>query len=205
MVRRVTIGFIGLLCGFALAVASTQLVKAADHCRAQDSDCYAGYAGPWARSDAMQLSYRAVGEPYQLGGGWFTDNNTNDGFHSTKGYEGLDCSGLVFKSWGLPYSLGQSYTWVWQDGHDAHGPYFARDMKAGCSGACFTLCSSGQNCPAKTYMDGYASETHMALYTTTDPYGNECVREATGTTIISHCTNYFRDSPDYSMIRRNLW
>jgi len=157
MKNKIVRMMIGLVFGFLLSVLTYHTVRAYT-CLTQETDCNAGSSiSSWTASQAVSYVRTAHREPYQLGGGWWNPNQDQDAYHSVKGYEGPDCSGLVFKSWAMSYSTGSTAYWSWNKTHDVHGPYQASTFWGGCSGVCRTLCgSSTTNCSSYTLSAGDA-------------------------------------------------
>lgn len=174
MKNKIVRMMIGLVFGFLFSILTYQSVRAYT-CLTQETDCNAGSSIPsWTASQAVSYVRTAQREPYQLGGGWWNPNQDQDAYDPIKGYEGPDCSGLVFKSWGMSYSTGSTAYWSWNKTHDVHGPYQATSFYGGCSGACRTLCgSSTTNCSSYTLSAGdafvgvqpYLSINHMVMIT----------------------------------------
>ncbi len=157
MKNRIVRMLIGLVFGFLFSILAYQSVSAYT-CLTQETDCNAGSSiSSWTASQAVSYVRTAQREPYQLGGGWWNPNQDQDAYVEPKGYEGPDCSGLVFKSWAMSYSTGSTAYWSWNKTHDVHGPYQATSFYGGCSGACRTLCgSSTTNCSSYTLSAGDA-------------------------------------------------
>lgn len=224
MIRKLVPAIGGLAIGLLLAGVLTRAAYAATCSVSQDYDCDKGYAGTWTKNDGTNMMSRANFDVYMTGGGWFINENKSWSLgtptrtpHPQKGYSGLDCSGYVFKAWGMRYSpVGSTGSWIWNDDHDAHGPYQAPAIKGGCSGACPQICGDGAVCNQKTLMDVYARYAapnilaHVAIFVSYDLYGNETIGEAGGFTgstglMQTHVTNYYRQHPAFSMVRRLGW
>lgn len=156
---------IGLLLGFVLgtlvAIAITRPVQAG---------CLKSC---WSRSCAKTYGYSAVAEPYRVTHAEWTDDNrkTWDG-------EGVDCSGLVFKSWAMKNTsdISDFYWWTTQEVL-TWGKYTAGGFYNECNwhfNACRKVCEAGAGtCPPSltVYMDAFAvlaghggySENHIGL------------------------------------------
>jgi hypothetical protein len=179
MKNKIARMMIGLVFGFLFSILTYQTVSA-HHCLVQEADCHLGSSiASWTANNAVSYVRSAHREPYKKGGGWWNPNQNRDLDSSTKGAEGPDCSGLVFKSWAMPYPVGAySYYWSWNKTHDVHGRYQASEFWQGCNGACRTLCGSPTtNCSGTTlspgnafvgvkpYLDSRFSEDHMVMIT----------------------------------------
>jgi hypothetical protein len=205
---------LGLLAGLLLGLAFITLSYGNAWAHAADAfdtetDYDRGYSiyPYWGRDSARTYARSAVGEMYRTLGGWWIDNNVEDPFDGIKGYEGVDCSGLVFKSWALPHVTGGTGQWYWNYEHDVHGPYQASAFNSGCSGACSTICNGPCGGYSLAAMDAFASSTHVALFNLRDGGGHDWVIEALspGYTAVEHINDSFRNSSSYKGIRRSGW
>lgn len=171
----------------------------------------------WSRSQAYSYANTGMGEPYTTLGGWWVDNNVDDGFDSIKGYEGMDCSGLTFKSWSMKYVRGTTGYAYWPYAHDVHGGYQATNFYSGCSGACSTICGSGTStaCGASSYgsteyMDAFAhpivgsEPAHVAMIKQEDVNGWDYVFTPADPGGYIEKVDY-RNQPHFDGIRRNSW
>jgi hypothetical protein len=227
MKNKIVRMMIGLVFGFLFSILTYQTVSAYT-CLTQETDCNAGSSiASWTASNAVSYVRSAHREPYQLGGGWWNPNQAQDPYHSVKGYEGPDCSGLVFKSWAMSYSAGVTSYWSWNKIHDVHGPYQATSFYGGCSGACRTLCgSSTGNCSGYTLSPGDAFvglkanlgfDNHIVMITSRTSGGGYYVVDSNfnGCDINGKCYNGWRETTsgraNYQStngvkgIRRNPW
>src|SRR5215212_3518797 len=109
---------IGLVFGFLFSILTYQTVSAYT-CLTQETECNAGSSiASWTANNAVSYVRTAHREPYTKGGGWWNPNQNRDLASSTKGPEGPDCSGLVFKSWAMSYSAGTiTPYWSWNKTH----------------------------------------------------------------------------------------
>lgn len=216
-------------CGLAISIVAAalnyQAALAAGGCiyfPASETECNLGVDNvSWSRSLANSTASSAVSEPYSTLGGWWIDNNVADPFHGTKGYEGVDCSGLVFKSWAMKYIRGTLGATSWAYNIDVHGPYQARDFKDSCNntGACRQICGNGAGLPvcstyaAMALMDAFASATyrggtgHVALFVTRNASGVDELIEAQqpGLPARRFWSNAYRTDTSFYGIRRNGW
>lgn len=78
-----------------------------------ETQCNSGwYISYRSRPEAISHGYAYVNEPYSTFGGWIVDNNgPSTPNPPSKGNEGADCSGLVFKSWAMRYTRGELGWW----------------------------------------------------------------------------------------------
>ncbi len=138
-------------------------------------------------------------------------------------YEGVDCSGLVNKVWGMKDNGGStSFFWWYTDEHLSANKYFARNFydECGGNGACTKVCDSGQTtCPYNLTerMDAFVTlntpsidaDDHIGLIYEELPPGQDRILEAydqDGTDrdvrIIEH---NWRFLSGYRGIRRTGW
>lgn len=61
------------------------------------------------KTHSYNMGVAAVGERYDMGGNCFSDNHVQDW------YEGVDCSGLVFRAWMLSNSPTTDKNFYWRD------------------------------------------------------------------------------------------
>ncbi len=139
---------IGLLLGFLLGTfAASMLAKPVR------AGCVVSC---WDRTCAKSYALGAVDEPYRVNHAEWTDDNrlSWDG-------EGVDCSGLVYKTWGMKGNTGSTALFWWFTAETLPSEkYFARNFYAGCSGACPKVCDGGVgNCPRTMteVMDAFAT------------------------------------------------
>lgn len=131
---------IGLLLGFLLG-AFTVLMPA----KPVQAGCRVNC---WSRDCALRYGDTAVNEPYLLTHAeWIDDDIRTPGMV----YEGVDCSGLVNKTWGMKDDSGPtSFFWWYTTEFLSDDKYFARNFYDECNGngACTKVCDSGQtSCP----------------------------------------------------------
>jgi len=185
---------LGLLVGMSVAVAGQPSADA---------------LACWSRTEARSYTYTARYEDYDLGGGWWNDNNTRD----ISSHEGPDCSGLTFKTWAMSSSWGNTGLVYWSIGTDVHGPYNSTSFRDGCGGACYDVCGSGTNssCGSSSYtltqyMDGFAKSGHVSLIYTEGSGGNDYFINATGESYgVQYVTRTYRIEAAYDGMRRYNW
>lgn len=207
---------VGLIMGLilGLTIVTTLGIQEAQAHQADAFDTETFWDGrplsSWTRSQARTFARTVYGEPYNTLGGWWIDNNTEDPQDPTKGDEGTDCSGLLFKSWMLVHQQGVTGYARWLASDDTHGPYQARhffDNYTGCDNVCIKICgSSTQACGSYslTYMDAFVGSTHVATYDGKDANGYDIIVEA-GDPWYERHTNYYRNTIGYIGIKRHYW
>ncbi len=216
------------LAGVAAAIAVTLAAPAAqavqphwaiDHCTNYGASDHAsnGAMSSWTRANAQSYAYVGNKEGYQWGGGCNNDDDRDNQpgdpteTSSTMG-EGTDCSGLVFKSWALPYNNVDGY-YNWNKMNFEHGPNIANSYKTGlyngtstAAAAYFKLSSKSRSSTAK--MDAFAKVKHIGLLYTNDGTSNgqdyimESYTEKDGTDL--NVRNY-RNLSEFSGVRRDQW
>jgi len=126
--------------------------------------CSNGYyaMSEWRPKDARAYVDVALKEGYEYGGGCWNNNDDDDTPGAPdSGGEGPDCSGLVFKSWGLKNSWGAGGFEWWDPMMNIHGPY---------ASTAFHDAGTTTNLPfyriaksSATYMDAFARDGHIGL------------------------------------------
>ena len=166
-----------------------------------------GPVGCWSRTEARSYTYTANHERYQIGGGWWNNNNQWDSG------EGPDCSGLTFKTWAMVNSEGNTGRYYWSIGYNVHGPYKSTEFRDGCHGACYIVCGSetthacGSSSYTKTiYMDAFAKSGHVAAIYSEGSSGWDMFVNASGTGYgINYQKRWYRIDKAYDGIRRRNW
>ena len=128
-----------------------------NHC----SDSYFAMAN-WRPKDARAYVDVALQEGYEYGGGCWNDNNRDDTpDQPNSGGEGPDCSGLVFKTWGLKNKYGNGGFEWWDPLMNIHGPYASsafHDVGTTSSVPFYRIPKTDA-----TYMDAFARDGHIGL------------------------------------------
>lgn len=202
---------VGLVLGLALSILWNNVARA-HQADAFDTETYwdGRYLSSWSRSNARSFARTVYAEPYNTLGGWWVNDDSENALDPVKGYEGTDCSGLLFKSWMLVHQQGVQGYKRWYITDDTHGPYQARHFfnnYAGCSNVCKKLCgSSTQACGSATlvYMDAFVGSTHVATFDGKDANGYDIIIEAADPWYERH-TNYYRNTVGYIGIERYDW
>jgi hypothetical protein len=172
----------------------------------------------WSRGCALDYGVTADKEPYIVTHAeWINDNI------KTWDSEGLDCSGLVNKTWGMKDNSGSTlFYWWFPDEHLPAQKFFARNYYYGCNGACTTVCDSGSltNCPytATEPMDAFVTlnspssdaDDHIGLIYLEDAGGYDWILEAVenpfgGDQDVHIERHSWRITPGYRGIRRIGW
>jgi hypothetical protein len=173
----------------------------------------------WSRNCALDYGVTAVNEPYRVTHAEWKD----DDILSWPG-EGVDCSGLVNKTWGMKDNSGStSFFWWYTEESLPSQTYFARNYYWECNGngACTKVCDSGSltACPysATEPMDAFATlnnpsidtDDHIGLIYAEESAGLDWILEAfdqQGTEqdgrIVEHS---WRIMTGYRGIRRASW
>lgn len=109
-----------------VAIVVSWLQAPAAHASWPDDNCFGSSndMSTWKRSQAYTYAQPAVNEGYELGGGCYKLNNRDDTplLPADGGGEGADCSGFVFKVWGLKLDGSSGYRY-WDHEKNVHGPY----------------------------------------------------------------------------------
>src|SRR5205085_6142395 len=88
------------------------------------------------RDGSLTVAIVAMYEGYHWGGGWWNDNDADEGPNEplqtvSSGGEGGDCSGLTFKVWRESLDKNDGGHYQWGRLRNVHGPYNAAMFKAG--------------------------------------------------------------------------
>lgn len=158
----------------------------------------------WTRAQARSYATVARFEGYHWGGGCWNNNNIDDQpgdpirTVSTHG-EGGDCSGFVFKSWGLKHSETATGFHYWPRMHNVHGPFHSTEFRDGLGPSLYNVTKS-----ATVPMDAMAKAGHVGMiYTLTSNENTDMIIEARGE---YHGTGIwqqlYRGDPEYKGVRR---
>lgn len=206
------LNLIGLLLGFLLGVF-TLLMPA--------KPVYAGCrVNCWSRNCATDYGATAVNEPYRVTHAEWKD----DDILSWVG-EGVDCSGLVNKTWGMKDNGGPTSFFWWRTEEPLPAQkYFARNFYYECNGngACTKICDSGSltTCPYSETepMDAFVTlnnpsidtDDHIGLIYQEDSAGYDWILEAVenpngGDQDVTIARQSWRIMSGYRGIRRSGW
>jgi hypothetical protein len=153
-----------LLTGCVIAVAVPLVAHATwvdDNCLGSGSEL-----NTWKRSQAKSYAEPTANEGYEWNGGCYKLNDRDDTplLEVDASGEGADCSGLVFRVWGLRADGGQLFKY-WGYDKDIHGPYYSWDFVAPETDEPFKVI--GKTYRATTYMDALGwfrgDDRHIAL------------------------------------------
>lgn len=205
---------IGLLLGFLLGVF-TVLMPA----KPVQAGCRVNC---WSRDCASRYGVTAVNEPYLVTHAeWIDDDIRTPGMD----YEGVDCSGLVNKTWGMKDNGGSiSFFWWHTDEYLSANKYYARNYYWECNGngACTKVCDSGSltACPysATELMDAFVTlnnpsidaDDHIGLIYAEGPTNYDQILEAVedpygGDQDVTIAQHSWRIMSGYRGIRRAGW
>lgn len=175
-------------------------------------DCGHGYYWlQYGRNRSGARSYAAVAhwEGYQWGGGCYNNNNIDDQPGdppqqvSTNG-EGPDCSGHVFRSWGMSLTMSSASQYYYYANSYQHGPYTASSFYYG-NGQARVL--SSKSYAATQNADAFASTGHIGIIYTEGSSNNtdtisEAKSESAGTGAWSRS---YRGSSSYRAVAYRIW
>jgi hypothetical protein len=175
---------IGLLLGFLLGTLAALAIA-----KPVGAGCLASC---WSRSCARSYGYTAVKEPYRVTHAeWIDDDKNTPNMPYGDHIEGVDCSGLVHKTWAMENASGSTrYKW-WTSAEVLPSKYSAGGFYNECSGtlACRKVCEAGTGtCPKSLTdkMDAFAvlaghagySQDHVGLIYNEIDDGNDDILEA---------------------------
>ena len=105
----------------------------------------------WSRDCAYFYGETAVDEPYRVTHAEWID----DGQRTWDG-EGVDCSGLVHKTWAMKDAHGSTEFFWWRTDEILPESYSAAGFYSNCASynACFTICTGGSCPPSSTIYNG---------------------------------------------------
>jgi hypothetical protein len=163
----------------------------------------------WKRSQALAYAQPAVGEGYEWGGGCYKLNDRDDTptYPVDAGGEGADCSGFVFKTWGLKQDGTSGYR-MWDHEKDVHGPYDTWDYISPSSTDPFKVISKTYS--ATQFMDAfvyrYPLEGHIGMIHTEGSGGFDYIVHARSNTLGTRIDWIdYRQSPDTKGLTRKNW
>jgi hypothetical protein len=196
--------------GVALGLLATELPAAAtwstDTCRGGSMTM-----STWKRSQARSYAAPMTQEGYEWGGGCYQLNDRDDTPGAPdSGGEGADCSGFVFRVWGLPPSGVAGYRY-YDYAYEIHGPYSTASYNSPSPGYPFKVLTT-KTYAATEYMDAFVYRTpggtagHVGLIYTEGANGTDTIIEAKGDaegTWIA--TQAYRQSSVYKAVTRKNW
>jgi hypothetical protein len=175
----------------------------------QSAYCNAATAQPAAnltRDGAQAYAYVATYEGYQWGGGCWNNDDVDSTYGDPVGVtwpqgEGGDCSGLTFKTWRESLDTANAGRYYWAPLRNVHGPYTAQSFKYGYGAPNGTISKASAGA-----MDGFASDTHVAMIFFPAATGGDVMVEAKceycGTDLWYRT---YRGDSSYGGIRRLGW
>jgi len=197
---------IGLLLGFLLGAFATIVIT-----KPAQAGCLKSC---WSRTCARSYGYSAVNEPYRVTHAEWTDDDIK-----TWPEEGVDCSGLVHKTWAMKDAHGSTdfYWWIREEvlpeKYSAAGFY----SNCGSTNACVKVCDGG-SCPmSKTVrMDAFATlndpanpnDNHVGLIYDEISDRRDRILEAvqqSGDQDVRIIEQGWRTDPKYRGIKRSVW
>jgi hypothetical protein len=201
----------GVLVGVALALAAA--APPADASWSSDH-CHGGTLSisSWKRSQAKAYAAPMAKEGYEWNGGCYRLNDRDDTPGAPdSGGEGADCSGLVFRVWGLRAASGTQGYRRYDYTFAIHGPYTTAAYHAPAASYPFHLLGT-KTYAATTYMDAFVYRTssntagHIGLIYAEGSNGTDTIIEAKGDaqgTLIM--TEAYRQSSVYHAVTREHW
>jgi hypothetical protein len=165
----------------------------------------------WKRSQARSYAAPMAREGYEWNGGCYRLNDIDDTPRAPdSGGEGADCSGFVFRVWGLPTSGASGYRY-YDYTYEFHGPYSTAAYYAPSPGYPFKRLAT-KTYAATEYMDAFVyrnssnTQGHIGLIYTEGANGTDTIIEAKGDaegTWIA--TQAYRQSSVYRGVVRKNW
>jgi hypothetical protein len=201
-----TVVLVGLLVAVAVGVVVPAIPAVATWVGTHCSD-YSHSMSIYRRKDARAYVDIALKEGYEWGGGCWNNNNVDDtpGQPDSSG-EGPDCSGLVFKTWGLKSAFGAAGVEYWDPLMNIHGPYTSYTFYG--VGTTSNLPFFRVSKSAALSMDAFSRDSHVGLMYSAAPtsQGTYWFAEAKGD---AYGTNLFDESwmadSNYVAVRRKGW
>src|SRR5205085_6268028 len=135
----------------------------------------------WKRSQAQNYAQKADHEGYEWGGGCYKLNDRDDTpGDANSGGEGNDCSGLVFRVWGLQGNDGADQYRLYTYDKSIHGPYSTGDYDSPANADPFSLESKSYY--STDYMDAFVyrsgSGGHIGMIYQEGSGGSDYIVEA---------------------------
>jgi hypothetical protein len=165
----------------------------------------------WKRSQAKSYAAPMAREGYEWNGGCYRLNDRDDTPGAPdSGGEGADCSGFVFRVWGLPPSGASGYRY-YDYTYESHGPYSTAAYYAPSASSPFKLLG-GKSYGATDVMDAFVYRNgantagHIGLIYAEGSNGTDTIIEAKGdaegTWIAAQA---YRQSSVYRAVARKHW
>ena len=204
----------GAVAAFAVAIAGLLLVTDAPaHADAwSDQYCKGGSSSRlyWKRSTAIAYAQPPVKEGYLLNGGCYRLNDRDDtpSLPADGGGEGTDCSGFVFRVWGLKQDSTNGYRY-WDYTKHIHGPWYSWDYKDPEADEPFrniskALASTAPMDAIAWFRDGGA-DRHIALIWMEGQTSDYYVHAHTNTVGVEISEETYRQVSDTEAVERKRW
>src|SRR5262245_27861008 len=133
-IRPAAVTVLGILLGLLATAAPAAATWSTDTCHGGSMTL-----SSWKRSQAKSYAAPMADEGYEWNGGCYRLNDRDDTPGAAdSGGEGADCSGFVFRVWGLPPSGASGYRY-YDYTYEIHGPYFTSAYHAPGPGNPFKL------------------------------------------------------------------
>jgi len=195
--------FLGLLLGTFVVISTARPVQA-------------GCKPPcWTRTCAKSYGETAVNEPYRVTHAEWIDDDQR-----TWDLEGVDCSGLVHKTWAMKDARGSTAFFWWWSQEELPEKYGAGGFYNNCAStyACRTVCTGG-NCPMSSTvnMDAFATlndpanpnDDHVGLIYEEISNSQDRILEAVDDPYSDNDVHIallnWRTDPHYRGIKRETW
>jgi hypothetical protein len=155
--RRLVLLVLIVLAALALPATPSSASWVSNHC----SDFFYAMSN-YRPKDARAYVDVALKEGYEYGGGCWNDNDVDDTPRAPDSSgEGPDCSGLVFKTWGLKNKWGNGGFEYWAPMMNIHGPYSSTTFHDVGTTSTFPFYRILKR--DATYMDAFARDGHVGL------------------------------------------
>lgn len=163
----------------------------------------------WTRLQARGYAEPMANEGYEWNGGCYRINDRDDTpyLDTDAGGEGADCSGFVFRVWGLKNDGSSGYR-RWDYEKEIHGPYYTWHYADPAKSHPFRLV--GKTYTDTTFMDAFVyvrpGERHVALIHTEGLDGWDYVihaRNNTDGTLLEQMP--YRSYSDSKAVEREAW
>jgi hypothetical protein len=196
---------------FAVGLATVATTHAAFADAWSDANCSGGSQAlsTWKRSDAIAYAQPPIHEGYSLNGGCYVLNDKDDTplLAADGGGEGTDCSGFVFRVWGLKADGTAGYR-RWDYGKDVHGPFYTWHYYSPVTDNPFRQIS--KSLTATTPMDAFVwyrggDDKHIAILWQEGTSSDLVIHAHTNTVGVEISEEIYRQYSDVKAITRKAW
>jgi hypothetical protein len=206
---------VGLTAGFVVGSAAVQVVfllgSIAHAATWSSNNCHGGSTGipGWKRSQAQHYAQKADHEGYEWGGGCYKLNDRDDTRREPdSGGEGNDCSGLVFRAWGLQNNDGPHQYRLYDYDKWIHGPYSTADYHSPSKSDPFSR--ENKSYFATDYMDAFVYRSsgggHIGMIYQEGSGGSDYIVEAKSDAIGTRIAwEDYRSQSAYRAVNREKW